>query len=618
LASGTAPLNQPAQSLLLACKAATDLLNIAPQLKIARTTCLKTIIPNLTIVDPMLTVVGSLVTQLERLDTQLDTLEAEISAASADPTKQLSRSVQYLNNWLQYQGAVAAIYGWDLYEAAYPGIRSLASLASYANWSAARAREIRASCVQLQTESTAIRQAINNVSSTDLALASARELQDVAALMDQGFAFFGRTDGPVSPALLNAAAALTAAGQFLARLQQNVKELASNVKEIEQIIAQLPELLKRIPEAISVELSLDWHPNIRSFEPVFRLEEGADLVIKASTVISLAQAASPRYDISATLKNFSINLIGEPSFIIVSIKNLQFTSVNGSKPNCKLEIAKVTFGSAMAYVEKLASLLDPGDGPFLEFADGMLNAGYRFQVPSIIVGAFSMMQLRLEISIGLPFNGDPIRCYFGISDSGNPFLLSAGVYGGSGYLLMRLGLDGVERLEGSLGFGVVAIVKIGPLRGYGEVVAGIHFAVGSGSSEVCGYVQAHGHCDIFGIVSLDVNVHVDMCYINGSVQGEADFSVDIEMLFFSVSYTFTASYTFAGSPAMQTSLLRRNGSELAALERPSLPFAPAVGGPPIYFPSVSPGTVIDNNRINTKTWRDYFDSFDTFPSEVHA
>jgi hypothetical protein len=623
-ASADTRTQQASQALIAACRAVTDLLNIAPQLKNKRAACLTAILDDAALTNPKFGtsgVLGVAVMQFDRLDVQLNTLETQITGTAADLTTQLSLSLQYINIWLQYQGPIAAIYGWDLYEDAYVGLRAVSQLSNYSQWAADRAKELRSSCLQVKTQAVNIRNAINNVSPQDVAIASAKELEAVADTMSRGFGFFGNPEPAVGIALERAAQGLTAAGQFLAKLKQEVTDLQNDVKLIEQIVAQLPDLLRRIPEAISIELTLDWHPNIRSFEPVFRLEDGADLVVKASTVISLAQASSPHYNISATLQNFSINLIGEPSFIIVSIKSLQFTSVNGSKPDCKLEISNVTFGSAMAFVRELAALLNPGQGPFLEFAGGMVNAGYRFQVPSMIVGGFNLMQLSLEVSIGLPFNGDPVRCYFGISRADNPFLLSIGIYGGSGYLLMRLGLDGVQRLEGSLAFGVVAIVKIGPLTGYGEVVAGIHFAIGSGSSEVCGFVQAHGHCDIFGIVSLDVNVHVDMCYQDGSVRGQAQFTVDIEMLFFSVSYTFTASYAFAGSPTNRASLERPGDIQLAALEIPPLPFggvdAPA-SLPAGILADLSPGAVIDNNRIDPKAWRAYFNSFDTFPDEVHS
>jgi hypothetical protein len=619
--------HQPAQAVLAGCKAVTDVLNLASQLKAKRRDCLTAILNDPALTNTKFGTSGVLgvATEFSRLDILLDNLETQIAGAGANFTGELSLSLRYIGSWLQYQSPIAAVYGWDLYEGGYSSLRALSELSAYAGWAGDRAKEFKASCLQVKAQASTIRAAVDNIvenngSPLTGAIVSAGALQSIVQTMDNSFRSFVPGQEPaIATTLQTVERGLAAASEFLATLQQGISDLKNDVAEVEQIIAQLPELVRRIPEAIKIELSFDWHPKIRSFEPVFRLEDGADLVVKASSVVSLARIASPSYDISATLTNFSINLIGAPSFIIVGIKSLQFTSVSGSKPDCKLQISKVTFGSAMAFVQKLAQLLDPGDGPFLEFADGMVNAGYRFQVPTIVVGAFTLMQLSLDVSIGLPFNGDPVRCYFGISSAHRPFLLSAGIYGGTGYLLMRLGLDGVERLEGSFAFGIVAVVNIGPLKGYGAVVAGVHFAIGSGLSEVCGFVQAHGHCDIFGIISLDINVHVDVCYRNGSVEGHAEFTVDIEMLFFSVSYSFTASYSFAGSGPNQAALRHSNSLEVASLAMPPLRFPETTDSLPFPAPSdQTTGSVIKGNRIDENAWRAYFNSFDAFPDEVAA
>ena len=628
-ASGVPNLQQPAGILAAACDAIAVVLNIAPSLILHGKASL------LAFKNANLAATAAVQSKLDILDTQMASLESQIAPPVGPPPPPsilVSLSIQYINAWLQYQGPLAAVYGWSLYKDArdanqnlFNGLNQLSNLAAYAQWAAGRATDLRVGCVTLQAAAHSLRQSVDNAitspTTPGAALASAAALKALADAMDTGFALFGATDGPVSSTLSHGAAAINSAAQFVAELKQKFTDLQNDVAQVEKIVAMLPDLLKKIPQAASVELSLDWHPNIRSFEPVFRLDEGADLVVKASTVISLGASGPPTYNISATLTNFSINLIGSLSFVIVSIDSLQFTSTNGSKPNCKLDINTVTFGQEMAFVEELAALLDPGDGPFIDFADGMLNAGYRFQIPAITVGAFSMMQLRLEVSIGLPFNGDPVRCYFGISDSDNPLLLSVGIYGGTGYLLLRLGLDGVERLEGSLDFGVVAEVTIADvLKGFGEVVAGIHFAIGGGSSEVCGYVHAHGHCDIFGLVSLDVKVNVDICCIqqNGStsVQGDADFSVDIEMLFLSVTYSFNAKYQFAGSP-QSSSLGTQSNVELTSREMPAMPLstAGALRAPGVPSKRRSHGP-IRNNRIDSDKWEEYFKSFDTFPDEV--
>ena len=193
------------------------------------------------------------------------------------------------------------------------------------------------------------------------------------------------------------------------------------------------------------------------------------------------------------------------------------------------------------------SLLNPRNGPFLEFAGGGVRAGFRFHIPNLSMGAFTMMQLALEVAVQLSFDGSPVRCQISVSDQTHPFLLSAGIYGGGGFLQLSLGLDGVELLQGALEFGVVAAISIGPLNGSGYVVAGIYFRIGGNNAKVCGFVHAHGHMDIFGLISMDVDVYVGLCYSNGAVQGTATFTVSVSILFFHAEFSLQASYQFSGS-----------------------------------------------------------------------
>jgi hypothetical protein len=85
------------------------------------------------------------------------------------------------------------------------------------------------------------------------------------------------------------------------------------------------------------------------------------------------------------------------------------------------------------------------------------------------------------------------------------------------------------------------------VSGDGYVMAGIYFSLDKTSDTVCGFVHAHGHVDIFGIVSLDIDVHVSVCYLDGDVVGSATIVVHVEVLFFSEDVSLTATYHFAGS-----------------------------------------------------------------------
>jgi hypothetical protein len=272
----------------------------------------------------------------------------------------------------------------------------------------------------------------------------------------------------------------------LAGLPQAALDIAISFAK-EKLNDLIQEIEKLVPTSIT--LSYDWHPKIQPFEPVFLLDEGADFVVSAKATLSvpLPGAAPPSVDITASLTKFSINLIGSPSFVIVKIDSLTFTSHNGSSPDCRVSIKTVEFGKDMSFVKSLAEALNPSKGPFIELADGAIKAGFRFAVESLPSAGMTVMGLAIEVAVALPFNGDPVRCEFGISDQQHPFLLSFGIYGGGGFLQLQLGLDGVQLLQGALEFGLVSSISIGPLRGDGFIVGGIYFRIAKNDAKVCAY-----------------------------------------------------------------------------------------------------------------------------------
>jgi hypothetical protein len=408
---------------------------------------------------------------------------------------------------------------------------------------------------------------------------------------------------------------LAAFQALLNDVRTRVTSLSNVPQEVLTLATQkLNEIVQNIPVPKSVTLSYDWHPQIQPFEPVFLLNDGADFVVSARAEISLPLpgANPPSFDITATLTNFSINLIGNPSFVIVTINSLKFTSHNGSSPDCRIDIDTVTFGQDMSFVKSLAEALNPSTGPFIELADGAIKAGYRFAVDSLPTAGMTVMGLAIEVAVALPFNGDPVRCEFGISDQQHPFLLSFGIYGGGGFLQLQLGLDGVQLLQGALEFGLVSSITIGPLKGSGFIVGGIYFRIGGGSAKVCGFVHAHGHMDIFGIISLDVDLYVGVCYLNGVVTGTATFSVHVSILFFSEDFSLQASYTFGGSGGASQSRLEPYLDprfDEGALASAAFLVSPGETGAGPQQPNSTPDPVF----ISKHDWVTYLNAFDLDP-----
>jgi len=397
-------------------------------------------------------------------------------------------------------------------------------------------------------------------------------------------------------------------------LEQTVKQEAQQL---------LTTLLAGIPIPTSVNLSYTWNPDIQSFEPVFVLRKNAEFKVTASAQAGLnaqLNGVTVAVDIEATLTNFNIQLISDEPFIILVIDKLTFTSHNGSKPDCRLSLNTVEFGSQMQWVRDLAALLNPSNGPFIELADASIRAGFRFAISAITMGAFNLMQLAIEVAVALPFDGTPVRCEFGLSDQQHPFLISSGIFGGGGFLQLQLGLDGVQLLQGALEFGVCAAISIGPLQGSGFVVAGIYFRITKNDAEICGFVHAHGHMDIFGIISMDVDLYVAVCYEKqlNRVRGVATFSVSVSIAFFSETFTMQAEYTFAGSDQKpKTPLLETaDKSSEVFLVSPEESSAMALGtnawgdqGPKPKTRTVCPDASKRELFIDPEKWAKYYNAF---------
>ncbi len=372
-------------------------------------------------------------------------------------------------------------------------------------------------------------------------------------------------DATPSQILTQAHGMITTYSQCVADVRKRTTGALKDAESLLQARNLVPFLLANLPIPHTLSLNYDWNPQIKSFEPVFLLDSGADLKISVRSQIDLTGSNAPTYDITARLTKFAINLIGTPSFVIVRVDSLNFTSSNGNKPDIRLHINKVEFGKDLSFVQALAEALNPKTGPFMEFVGNGIRAGFRFHLPNVPMGGFLLMQLAIEVAVSLSFDGSPVRCQFGLSDQQNPFLLSAGIYGGGGFLQLQLGLDGVQVLEGALEFGLVAGISIGPLSGSGYVVAGIYMRIAKTDSVVAGFVHAHGHMDIFGIVSMDVDLMVTVRYQEGNVSGSAVFTVSVHILFFSADFTMEASYGFQGSGADEdrSALKRGDSRELA-------------------------------------------------------
>jgi len=498
------------------------------------------------VLDQVVGVADSLRTRLTDLvapGSTLDKLRQEIAAAPANSAAQMMLQIQHFTASLQYRAPLAVVPEINLL--ADPALKALITTAL--QQCAPLATSINNVAKALNTANAGLIKQLSDAYSGLTANLSSNLSNLLSAVLTPLSAAFMQVETYASDVLQKAQQISQALSALDTRLQQSVAVIAADIPTAQGALDLLTTL---IPIPKSVTLSYSFHPTLKNFEPVFYLNDNADFTITAQTTIPLGSSGSqPTFGVDANLTNFTIKLIGQPDFIDVAFDHLHFTSKTGSSPQCDVKVIGVTLGQDLGFISDIEKLLDPSEGPFVEFPAGMIRTGFRFAVPETPVGSFLLMQLAFTVSVSLPYDGDPARCDFAISSLDSPFLLSEPPYGGGGFFRILLGLDGVEKLEGALEFGVVADISIGPVSGGGYVVAGIYFSLEGSNSKVCGFVHAHGHLDMFDIAQVDVDVYVSICYATGgSVTGTATITVHVEVLFFSADFQLTATYQFAGSP----------------------------------------------------------------------
>ena len=482
---------------------------------------------------------ASVQTDLMTLTTSIGNLRTTITSAGEQAQYTLvGYYLQLFELWQQYQDPFKLAV--DVFGFSADDIQKLRALQTQYQTIIVLARQVQASLNALRTDYTNL----------------------ITTLPTVAQALLNTLTTPVTNAIANVAAAaeddlldaerqaINAISDLYLDILRRVERPLDNLADLVNAKNSIEALVKQFGLPQSVTMSYQWKPVIKDFDPVFKVNDGGALTINAA-ITTYFNGNPPQFAIDGKLTNFTVNLIGSPQFIGIVFDHLNFSSHSGSKPDCQVQIKSVDLAESLSFVKKLESLLSPKDGPFLELNFLGILAGFRFAIPTITVGAFSLQNLRLIVAVSLPFSGDPMRCEFGVSERDNPFLLSVGIFGGGGFFHMRLGLDGVELLEGALEFGVVAEISIGIATGGGYVMAGIYFSVSKTEAQVCGFVHANGHLDVLGLISMDIDAYVQICYVKKDgktyADGEARLIIHIEILFFSENVELHAHYQFAGS-----------------------------------------------------------------------
>ena len=243
-----------------------------------------------------------------------------------------------------------------------------------------------------------------------------------------------------------------------------------------------------------------------------------------------------------------------------------------------------------------------------DFSPKAIKAGFVICIPDISVGVMSFTNMRasavaelqlLSLVMGLAKELDDLSwdvfkkafekaftVTFAFSTRQDPFHIRVYIFGGGGFFALKIGTAGIQILEVSIEFGGMFDLNLGVAKGEVHIFAGFYFKIETKEIDACvggkmgkkevmsilfeGYVRAGGHLNILGIITVSIELKLSLTYENvggqGKLWGEASLTIEVEILFFSVSVEVKVRKEFAGSDAS-------GASQTCALEDESMRFA---------------------------------------------
>jgi hypothetical protein len=317
-----------------------------------------------------------------------------------------------------------------------------------------------------------------------------------------------------------------------------------------------------------IQAILDWKPDVQDVNlgVVTFLSHGKTGTQSAFAVHGVAKktvnldniASPPTFDLTGKLTDFIVTILDS---VAINFTEFSFEARDGKKPNVDVKLDPATpveFMGDLAFVEELRKAIPPdlfGSGLSLDISPTGIRAGFAFALPPISVGVFALKDVSLGAAVTLPFIDGKPTFDFNVSEREHPFLLSVSFFGGTGFFRLQLDTLGMKELEAALEFGATASLDIGVASGEVHMMAGIYFSLQRRedtlefSAILTGYLRMGGSLNVLGIIYISVEFNLSFTYDSGrdKAYGRATLTVEIEILFFSMSVDLTVERAFGGS-----------------------------------------------------------------------
>lgn len=343
-------------------------------------------------------------------------------------------------------------------------------------------------------------------------------------------------------------------GIALETIVQTVEDFTSSDNEGKKVPKITTDLITPEGETVptKAEALLEWEPELTNDNAIFERSDDTSLRLEAKVVTDL-RTEDTTYFVRGDLRTFRLNLLGGDNlFLILDFERVRFVTETGSKLKLDVDITDIEFAGPLTFVEELKDLLSStGSGPSLDVDANGITAGYSLEVPSTSVGVFAMEDLKIGTRLHIPFQGDPVRVRFNVSERDQPLRLSYAIFGGGAYFIIALGADGMELLEASIEFGASASFSFGGIASGGmELMAGLTFAMTNvgdpdETAELTGFLRAGGELSILGLIKAAIEFALTFSYniTKNILHGQATLSIKIKLVFVSKTVKLTMERT---------------------------------------------------------------------------
>lgn len=273
---------------------------------------------------------------------------------------------------------------------------------------------------------------------------------------------------------------------------------------------------------------------------------------KDGTSFELTVVRSPALtETRCTIKNFALVLPPGGDLVRLDFAELTFRQRPGQAPDLDVKGFKFSLGGDLGLLKTLQEKIDFGAAaPEVKATPNGMRAGYRLAVPEVTAGVFVMKNIAASVSVEVPFDGEPIVTSLAFASRENPFGLAVSMFGGGGYLIFEIAQEGIRKLEASLDFGASVAIGVGVAKAEVHALGGVRFLLVGSEVKVTGFLRIGGSVDVLGLVSVSVELRVELSYDGTVLSGRATAVIHIDVTFWSGSIEIdSGEYVFAGAMA---------------------------------------------------------------------